>query len=961
MFRYLPIDQRVVSLIAALVVGSFVLQLLTPTIAFGMSELEAEQTAVDPSSSDEKEGSTSVETGDATAGTEIETEANTTEVEQKEALAGETPSDTEGTAPDMLVEEAPLTDGSSSENAIYLDVSSEDGLEVTATNTATTTTEVEVLADTGENVASGSNVSIDTGDAVAYADILTVVNTNIVDSDGLIDFINTTLGYADFDMRDEYMLIYSDFDTSLSTPACDLSVCNDSSTIVNTDNSANIQNDVTVTANTGGNVATGDTAAITTGDAYASANLINVANTNIIESNYLLLVFNNFADYAGDIILPNSDFFSQLLAGSGGVSNASIAIDNSADITNATAVTADTGNNEAIGGVTNITTGDVGARSDVTNLINQNIIGGSAFSMLIRVHGNWSGEVFGLPEGLSWRETDQGIEIFALDPGNGSVTHDLSVSTKNTAVINNNVQVFALTGDNKSGGDTAAVTTGNAYADSSILNIANTNVIGSNWSNLIFNIYGNWSGNLTFGQSNLWLGVAANSSDSPIMPGSKVTYTFTVFNQGDTTASDVTLESLSQGDILTFADGNRESIADTSKHSWSLGDIPAGTTREFSYVAEVTDHLDGDIVTAIPLTSRVTSFQPDADEDDNQDIVTVYVGEKRSNSSSRKATFPAHFDITKTASRDLAQPGDTVDYEVTFFNRGGQLFDAMLVDTLEDENGEIVQQQSWPLGEIKNWETISVKYSIGFDSTMSTGVYRNYAQLVGFHESKKERYQTPYESSVAMHELYLGTKPEGLVLGAQDSVCSPYLTTYLRFDINNDPDEVRKLQHFLNQELGRSLDISGFFDLATEQAVRDFQLIHREEVLIPWGLERDSGFVYYTTQKKINEIMCGGRSFPLRPDQNAEMTNYREQIIGASEYNFADHDSLPVVPIPTPVVPSVTSQQVVREKVIEEVSGLDITSFDPISNQIEEVRQNKWSRVGDWCRDMFGRMTSLWR
>jgi uncharacterized repeat protein (TIGR01451 family) len=946
MFRYLPIKVGVVRLLAGFLAGALLLQVITPIVVYGMEEAltptnnEALPALVDVDT-------TLISTGDATAGATTETEVNTTETEVasiddpvNEPATLEETAMVEATGPSMTSEGEPLEE-----------IVPADSVAVTATNTATTITEVAVIADTGTNVGGGSDVEIVTGDAVAYADILTVVNTNIVDSDGLIDFINTTLGYQNFDLREDFQLIYADFDTAVSTSACDLQTCNDGSTIVTTTNEAIIDNTVTVTADTGSNLAGGDQAMIQTGDAYASANVITVANTNIVDSNYLLLVFNNFSSYAGDIILPSSTFFDQLLATPGGNIGTNTNIENNAVVSNSVHVVADTGNNEAFGGSTSVSTGDAAARSDVMNLVNQNIIGGTAFSMLIRVHGDWSGNIFGLPEGLSWRETDQGIEIFARDPDLGSVARNLSVSTKNTATVNNNVQVFALTGDNKAAGEEASITTGSAYADSSILNIVNTNVIGSNWSNLIFTIYGNWSGNLTFGQPDLWLGATAKSVDSPIMPDSSVTYTFTVFNRGDTTAPNVTLETLSQGDLITFKrNDGRESNAGTTKHQWLLGDIPAGATREFSYVAEVSGELQNDKITAIPLSSRVSSIQPDANDADNEDIVTVYVGEKQSKSSSRGTTFPAHFDITKTASRDLAQPGDTVDYTVTFFNRGGQLFDAMLVDTLENEGGDIVQQQSWPLGEIKNWETITINYSIGFDATMATGTYRNYAQLVGFHQSNKEHYQTPYESPVAKHELHLGTKPAGQVLGIQD--CAPYLTTYMRFDTDNDPEEVRKLQQFLNDELGRSIEVSGIFDQATEQAVRDFQLVHREEVLIPWGLERDSGFVYYTTQKKINEIMCGGRqTFALDAVQQAEMQTYRKQFGGDPIPEFASREMVPAAPLPSPVVPSSVTAKTGREESVESNSRTMSQLFTPIeSSPALPMELGLWGHVKSWLQ-----------
>ena len=108
----------------------------------------------------------------------------------------------------------------------------------------------------------------------------------------------------------------------------------------------------------------------------------------------------------------------------------------------------------------------------------------------------------------------------------------------------------------------------------------------------------------------------------------------------------------------------------------------------------------------------------------------------------------------------------------------------------------------------------------------------------------------------------------GQVLGASTQGCSAYLTTYMRRGEANDPAEVRKLQAFLNTIMGSGLPIDGIFGLSTEQAVNAFQLKYTSDVLAPWGIVEPTGYVYLTTQKKINELYCGlAKQFPLTPDQ----------------------------------------------------------------------------------------------
>tara|TARA_B100000508_G_scaffold118127_1_gene98072 strand:- start:3754 stop:6405 length:2652 start_codon:yes stop_codon:yes gene_type:complete len=873
----MKLNHQIKTLIPLPIVAALLLQLCFPLLSHAMAtstteaapdvvvevlgddikEVEEEETEdeevvedEEPEEETEFETDATINTGDALATSEIENNVNHNEVET--TVATSTPEDTEGSHSSSTPETA-----SSTEEVVELDpVEVELENDAHVDNTSTTT------AATGGNPAGGKKATINTGDAVAYTDVLNVVNTNIIDSNGLIDFINDTLGYQDFDLTDEFELVFDSFDTAVSTDPCSY-VCGDTDLEVSATNTADIHNDITVIADTGGNTASGGTANINTGDAYASANVINVANTNITDSNYLLLVFNNFADYTGDIVLPSSGFFTEhILRGNSVVPD--VSIDNNAAVTNNTTAVADTGNNEAAGG--SIETGNAVAHSDTSNFVNQNMIGGGSFNMLIRVHGDWSGSISGLPDGLTWRETDRGIEIMG-EAEAARTAQTPKVAIHNTASVRNDVQVYALSGDNKADGESTNINTGDAYADSSVMNIVNTNVISSNWTNLIFTIFGDWSGDLAFGQPDLWLGIQAESEDNPIMPGSYVDYTFTIFNHGDVTARGVQLDSLFDGSALQFAN---------SASGWDIGDLRSGETREVRYRAKVSDMMPKSGVSAIPLTAMVTSENEDADESDNEDVATVYVGRERSSSADEsRPRFQSNFSIEKTASQSTAAVGDVVGYSISLFNHGGQLYDAMLVDTLFGPDGEVLLEQSWPLGEVKNWETINVGYELQFDETFEPGVYLNQAQIIGFHGNDRKMYQTPYESEVAEAVVQFG--PQQLVLGA--STCPSYLTEYMRYGKVNTPSEVEKLQIFLIEHMDADVEVSGFFDLKTEIAVRDFQQRYRDEVLEPWGLFQDTGFVYFTTQKKINEIMCEGmNSFPLTMEQKAEIEWYKNTM-----------------------------------------------------------------------------------
>jgi len=116
--------------------------------------------------------------------------------------------------------------------------------------------------------------------------------------------------------------------------------------------------------------------------------------------------------------------------------------------------------------------------------------------------------------------------------------------------------------------------------------------------------------------------------------------------------------------------------------------------------------------------------------------------------------------------------------------------------------------------------------------------------------------------------------PAGEVLGEEIvEPCGIYLYEYIQYGADNNPEEVKKLQVFLNDYMGSNLPITGIYDLATMQVVNQFQVQCKEEILRPWvedgGTMCDenepTGYVYKTTQRWINLIMCPTLNLPM-PD-----------------------------------------------------------------------------------------------
>jgi len=93
-----------------------------------------------------------------------------------------------------------------------------------------------------------------------------------------------------------------------------------------------------------------------------------------------------------------------------------------------------------------------------------------------------------------------------------------------------------------------------------------------------------------------------------------------------------------------------------------------------------------------------------------------------------------------------------------------------------------------------------------------------------------------------------------------------------KYGADNDPAEVTKLQLFLNEFMAAGLTVNGIYDEATLNAVNQFQVAYKEQVLKPWveaqmhDDENDpTGYVYKTTKRWINLLKCPSLNIPM-PD-----------------------------------------------------------------------------------------------
>jgi hypothetical protein len=652
--------------------------------------------------------------------------------ETQEEIASELASTTPTATTTPLIFSATTTD-SLAENEIVIttEATTSPDIAVTAstTNTGTTTNDVTVEASTGDNVASTTATStIVTGNAVANATITNVVNVNIFNAEALFAFLSRLSGGDNsVDLRDALMS-----GTGFGCPECVLSTSSLSTTNnITSTSTASIDNAVVVRASTGDNTISSEGGAgIYTGNAYANANVLNVANTNIVDSHYMMLVFNNFGNLAGDIVLPTASFFDQFLSSPQTMTNSTSPVtsstENTADISNAISTDANSGDNTASSTNSSLTqTGNAFSGSTIVNTVNQNHFGTHKVAIVFRIYGNWSGKLYNLPSSFTAHGSEVGIQ-FINNPKEvlGSLGGDtVNIATDNTASVQNNVSVAASTGNNQAHGANTQIGSGNAYANANVINVANTNIVGSNWITAIINIFGDWSGNVSFGQPDLWVGTRADFVNGHSGERGSVIYKYTIKNNGDAPAHNI---KLSHAFNLPWIDFLGDSI-------WSIGDLQPGQVREVSYTANIASSIP---YGNVPVTSsiNVTADETDGNKKDNTDTISVVltkpIGQGKVNYEPVLHGIPANFVVTKTNSTNgIVTASSTVDYTVTVKNVGGGTDHALIVDEIKNAAGDVIHKEEWDLGAVKSQEEITVTYTAFFNASTTLGVYTNYAYV----------------------------------------------------------------------------------------------------------------------------------------------------------------------------------------------------------------------------------------
>lgn len=680
-----------------------------------------------PSSAENDAGATL----DEATSTAADAEADASSTPAGESEATDTPSVLNATPPGPDADVEVVLDTATSSTGF------ETGTTATTTQVASTTPDTAALSGAATTTASSTDSetasstplsAIVTGTAQALVNILNILNTTFVNSLGSILFSNLTDGNGRVDLRDSSL-----FSGQCGTEAC----AGQEGVLVNLLQDATIDNDVLVSASSGGNSTMG-TSTIATGDAYAGLNLINLANTTFINSDYLLAALNAFTGVNGDIVFPSLLDFENDLSHS----SSTAAIDGlsaTGSVENDVTASADAGDNSVSGGSDSlITTGSGNAYTNIYNDVNSVV--GSSLAILFRISGAWNGNIYGLPDSVSMVRGDDGsIFLFTPHPDMSEAEDALNtVEGTTTSDIANRVTVAATTGENDiENAGSSLIATGNAEAAANIVNVANQTVIGKNWILAIVNIFGDFNGNISFGMPDLWVGDRV-VGPAFVSNGSELDYTLTVTNRGDAPATGVTLTE-TPSDLVSFESASATPAQNGNVFSWDLGTLLPGQTVEVKYTATAKPAPGG---TDITNHTTVSENEPDNNSADNTDSATIETGmpsqggivlpsSSYAGGAGSAADFsPAPLDVPAlTVQRVPANltvfrsDATTTEHLVITNDSGTDVTDAVMRDNLYGPDGFPVHTEVWQLGTVKAGEEMDIEYEFSFGPSAPLGTY----------------------------------------------------------------------------------------------------------------------------------------------------------------------------------------------------------------------------------------------
>ena len=231
----------------------------------------------------------------------------------------------------------------------------------------------------------------------------------------------------------------------------------------------------------------------TTGDASATANIINKVDSTMTNSNNTeaaTFVMDIMGDVNGDIMLEPVLLKAMLEAKVAASGDTLLNASNNTSLQNDVNLTATSGNATVSGNTTagDATSGTATTMANVMNLVNSMIAANQSFDGTINIYGNLNGDILIAPDFLAQMLANNGIEA--------SATGATQLNARDTQEIVNNVSLAAESGAALVSANTRAGNAASGDADTNlvIFNMTGHEIVAANSLLVFINVLGSWVG-----------------------------------------------------------------------------------------------------------------------------------------------------------------------------------------------------------------------------------------------------------------------------------------------------------------------------------------------------------------------------------------------------------------------------------------------------------------------------------
>lgn len=707
----------------------------------------------------------SINTGDATASGQISNDVNNNQVVLSGSVTptlvpqgGTSPSSGEssGYNPESSTPEN-LSSGTPAPVQIPSPTPDLKTLTVDNNNNADVSNNADISASTGSNTGNNNlgNVDLNTGDATAMANLVNLLNTNVVGSNFELFVLNINgSGLNEINLNDAWKQLEEKMGGSGLYVVGDVNSSN-MKLFISNENNANLTNNVNVSAGTGNNDASGNNNSATqTGNTQAIANVVNFTNTNILGSKFFLGIITVTGQFDGNLILPRPEFFSNIynynyLTKSGSTMTEN---QNTAEINNTVNSTADTGGNQANGnsGSSTVTTGDATSTVNSLNVANTDIRENDWFYLSLNALGGWSGDIYGWSSPESRDQQRQACEVYQITPE--EVAYQAAqppgsdiVRNENISSINNNINVSATTGGNKANENqgNAKITTGNALSVANLLNFTNLNVLGSRFFMGLVNIAGKWNGKAIFAYADV--SVFIDKDTEKVFPGEDFNYILSYQNIGYDNAKETLLKIVLPAGVEYISDNNTTAgdcanqvcfwkIGELKRNQGGLIKIKVRLSPDYIFDEKLTfwDILIPKVFAAEDGQTLITRAQietqdPESDTNNNSASIVIMAVQKptggednltgtglEQKTDQRQPTLEIS---AKNNVNGFVYHGDTVTFELTIKNTGEvPVYNAKLIQEVYDGTEIGIGKASIPIGTIQPGKSGKLTFGVKLEN-----------------------------------------------------------------------------------------------------------------------------------------------------------------------------------------------------------------------------------------------------